>query len=140
MLLFQDIISDDEIVSDAYPMFVLIFSASSPVLTLHSKEIDDIVYEVDAQMIVVKKGADVDIGTYAASRLCILSFTNSRSLAIGANPSAEDAADDLEEGAESVNNLVYSFRLQSTQFDKKSYLTHLKVPFASAFSFHFRGS
>src|SRR4051812_3200980 len=25
-----------------------------------------------------------------------------------------------------VNNVVYAFRLQSTEFDKKSYLTHLK--------------
>lgn len=29
MLLFTDLISDDEIVSDAYPMFVLINCASS---------------------------------------------------------------------------------------------------------------
>ncbi|KZV75181.1 translationally controlled tumor-associated [Peniophora sp. CONT] len=89
MLLFTDVLSDDEIVSDAYPI----------------KLIDDIVYEVDAQMITVKKGVDVDIG---------------------ANASAEEGGEELEEGAETVNNLVYSFRLQSTQFDKKSYLTHLK--------------
>lgn len=59
--------------------------------------------------------------------ISILRFTDSR-FATGANPSAEDGADgELEEGAETVNNLVYSFRLQPTQFDKKSYLTHLKV-------------
>ena len=46
----------------------------------------------------------------------------------GANPSAEDNEDGaLEEGAETVNNVVYSFRLQQTSFDKKSYLTYLKV-------------
>jgi hypothetical protein len=32
----------------------------------------------------------------------------------------------LESGAEQVNNVVHSFRLQKTQFDKKSYLSHLK--------------
>lgn len=47
----------------------------------------------------------------------------------GANASAEEAADDLEEGAVQVNNVVNSFRLQSTQFDKKSYLSHLKGTF-----------
>lgn len=45
----------------------------------------------------------------------------------GANPSADDQEEALEEGAAQVNNVVYSFRLQSTQFDKKSYLTYLKV-------------
>ena len=33
----------------------------------------------------------------------------------------------MEEGAKTVNNVVHSFRLQSTVFDKKSYLTYLKV-------------
>lgn len=46
---------------------------------------------------------------------------------IGANPSAEDQDEALEDGAAQVNNVVYSHRLQSTAFDKKSYLVHLKV-------------
>lgn len=33
----------------------------------HSKEVDDIVYEVDCQLITVKPGADVDIGKYYPS-------------------------------------------------------------------------
>ena len=45
----------------------------------------------------------------------------------GANPSAEEQEDALEDGAQQVNNVVYSFRLQSTSFDKKSFLTYLKV-------------
>ncbi|RPD67170.1 translationally controlled tumor-associated [Lentinus tigrinus ALCF2SS1-7] len=89
MLLYSDIISGDEMFSDAFPI----------------KEIDDIAYEVDCQLITVKAGADVDIG---------------------ANPSAEEGEEALEEGATQVNNVVYSFRLQSTSFDKKSYLTYLK--------------
>lgn len=68
------------------------------------KLVDDVVYEVDAAKIVVSDG-DVDIG---------------------ANPSAEEAAEALENGAEQVINIVHSFRLQSTQFDKKSYLGYLK--------------
>lgn len=44
----------------------------------------------------------------------------------GANASAEEAEEGVEDGAEQVNNVVNSFRLQSTQFDKKSYLSHLK--------------
>ncbi|KAG9021091.1 hypothetical protein FS837_007586, partial [Tulasnella sp. UAMH 9824] len=88
MLLYEDIISGDELFSDAFPM----------------KLVDDIVYEVDCAMIVVKDG-DVDIG---------------------ANPSAEEVEEALEDGAQQVNNVVHSFRLQSTGFDKKGYLTHLK--------------
>jgi propanediol dehydratase large subunit len=68
------------------------------------KEIDDIAYEVDAANIVVQEG-DVDIG---------------------ANPSAEEQAEALENGGQQVINIVHSFRLQATTFDKKSYLTYLK--------------
>lgn len=46
---------------------------------------------------------------------------------IGANPSAEEQEEALEAGASQVNNVVHSFRLQSTQFDKKSFLTYLKA-------------
>lgn len=91
MLLYRDIISGDEMVSDAYKM----------------TEIDDVAYEVDCKMITIKDG-DVDIG---------------------ANPSAEGEDEDggpLEEGAVSVNNVIYSFRLQETSFDKKSYMTYIK--------------
>jgi len=57
-------------------------------------------------VITVKAGADVDIG---------------------GNPSAEEGEEALEEGASQVNNIVHSFRLQTTSFDKKSYLTYLKA-------------
>ncbi|GAW07117.1 translationally controlled tumor-associated [Lentinula edodes] len=89
MLLYSDVVSGDEMFSDAFPL----------------KTVGDIVYEVDCSLITVKAGADVDIG---------------------ANPSSEDADEALEDGATQVNNVVYSFRLQSTSFDKKSYLTYLK--------------
>ena len=46
---------------------------------------------------------------------------------IGANPSAEDGGDEgAESSSQTVNNVVYSFRLTETSFDKKSYLSHLK--------------
>ncbi|KAH8118571.1 translationally controlled tumor-associated [Phellopilus nigrolimitatus] len=90
MLLYSDIISEDEMFSDAFPM----------------KLVDDIVYEVDCQLITVKAGADIDIG---------------------ANPSAEEQEEAAgEEGATQINNVVHSFRLQSTAFDKKGFLTYLK--------------
>lgn len=76
------------------------FSDAFPV-----KIVDDIVYEVECQMITVKKGEDIDIG---------------------ANPSAEEQEEALEDGAVQVNNVAHSFRLQATQFDKKSFLVYLK--------------
>jgi len=91
MLLYQDILTDDEIFSDAFPI----------------KLVDDIVYEIDCSLITVKPGADVDIG---------------------ANPSAEEGGDEgVEDGVIQVNNVVHSFRLQSTAFDKKGYLAYLKA-------------
>jgi hypothetical protein len=90
MLLYKDVLSGDEMFSDAFPI----------------KVVEQIVYEVDCTMITVKQGVDVDIG---------------------ANPSAEEQEDDaLVEGAVQVNNVVHSFRLETTPFDKKSYLTYLK--------------
>ncbi|KAK6460323.1 translationally controlled tumor protein [Scheffersomyces coipomensis] len=88
MIIFTDVVSGDELLSDAYDV----------------KLVDGAVYEADCDMVTVSEG-DVDIG---------------------ANPSAEDAEDDLESGAATVNNVVYSFRLQQTSFDKKSFLTYIK--------------
>jgi hypothetical protein len=45
---------------------------------------------------------------------------------IGANPSAEEADEGTEDTAQTVIDVVHSFRLNETSFDKKSYLTHLK--------------
>ncbi|KAJ1926851.1 hypothetical protein IWQ60_003437 [Tieghemiomyces parasiticus] len=90
MLLYTDIITGDEMVSDAYPIQI----------------VDDVIMEVDCQL-VTKGATQVDIG---------------------ANPSAEGGDDEgvEESGGEQVNNVVDSFRLQSTSFDKKSYLTYIK--------------
>ncbi|KAK2594541.1 hypothetical protein QQS21_007760 [Conoideocrella luteorostrata] len=68
------------------------------------KEVDGIVYEADCAMI-TEQAVNVDTG---------------------ANASAEEADEGVEDAAVKVNNIVHSFRLQSTSFDKKSYLTYLK--------------
>ncbi|KAL2706897.1 hypothetical protein KLU848_4501 [Kluyveromyces marxianus] len=68
------------------------------------KEVDGVIYEADCDMI--KVGGD--------------------NIDIGANPSAEDGDEDLEDGTEMVNNIVHTFRLQQTSFDKKSFLTYIK--------------
>ncbi|CAG8448941.1 10012_t:CDS:2 [Ambispora leptoticha] len=70
------------------------------------KEVDDFAYEADGRLITVKAGADVDIG---------------------ANPSAEEQEEALEEGSTQVIDIVHAFRLQSATFDKKSYMSHIKV-------------
>lgn len=44
----------------------------------------------------------------------------------GANASAEEAEEALDDQDTKVNNIISSFRLQSTSFDKKSYLAYLK--------------
>ncbi|KAF7937566.1 uncharacterized protein EAE98_001880 [Botrytis deweyae] len=68
------------------------------------KEVDGVVYEVNCSMITI--GA-VNVDT-------------------GANASAEEAEEGTEDGEQKVNDVVNSFRLNSTSFDKKSYLSHLK--------------
>lgn len=89
------------------PVYRKVASESPLISKLHiyRKEIDDIVYQIDAALIIVKEGE----------------------VNIGGNPSAEEQEEALENGAQQVNNVVHSHRLQKTVFDKKSYLTHLKV-------------
>ncbi|EME47225.1 hypothetical protein DOTSEDRAFT_122601, partial [Dothistroma septosporum NZE10] len=70
------------------------------------KEVDGAVYEADCKKISVGVG-DIDIG---------------------ANASAEGGDDDgAEDQAAQVIDVVHSFRLNETSFDKKSYLSHLKT-------------
>ncbi|KTW26661.1 hypothetical protein T552_02670 [Pneumocystis carinii B80] len=88
MLLYRDIVSGDELISDAYNL----------------KEVDDVLYEVDCAMVQIKQG-EVDIG---------------------ANPSAEGDEEITEDGVETVNNVVYSFRLVSTTYTKKDYQVYIK--------------
>ncbi|KAK4040879.1 Mss4-like protein [Parachaetomium inaequale] len=88
MIIYKDILSDDEIISDSYDL----------------KEVDGVVFEADCAMI-TEGAVNVDIG---------------------ANASAEEAEEALEDTAVKVNNIVNSFRLQETSFDKKGYLAYLK--------------
>jgi hypothetical protein len=73
------------------------------------KEIDGIVYEADCKRISVG-GETIDIG---------------------ANPSAEEGEEALDDTTQTVLDVAHSFRLQETSFDKKSYLSHLKSMFYS---------
>ncbi|KYK61866.1 Translationally-controlled tumor protein [Drechmeria coniospora] len=88
MLIYNDILTGDEIISDSYDL----------------KEVDGVMYEADCAMI-TEEAVSVDTG---------------------ANASAEDGEEAMEDQAIKVNNIVHSFRLQSTQFDKKGYLAYLK--------------
>ncbi|ORZ15077.1 translationally controlled tumor protein [Absidia repens] len=76
-----------------------LFSDAYPI-----KLIDDIAYEVDCAMVTVGEG-EIDIG---------------------ANPSAEGGEEAAESTSQTVNNVIYSFRLSETSFDKKSYMTYIK--------------
>lgn len=71
------------------------------------KEIDGTVYEADCKKITI----------------------GNENIDIGANPSAEEADEGIDESAQTVLDVVHSFRLNETQFDKKSYLGHLKSTF-----------
>ncbi|KAI9730054.1 MAG: hypothetical protein M1834_006046 [Cirrosporium novae-zelandiae] len=93
MIIYKDLLTDDEIVSDTWNL----------------KEVDGVVYEIDAKK--VKK-------------------SGTESFDIGANPSAEGGDD--EEGGDSqeewVLDVVDAFRLQEMSgFDKKTYSSSLKT-------------
>ena len=73
--------------------------------TYRLKEVDDVVYEVDCRK--VTKGAD--------------------NIDIGANPSAEEQEEALEEGTTQVIDVVDGFRLTLMSFgNKKDFQSQLK--------------
>ena len=69
----------------------------------------------------------MSISVRLLASLCIWPIYANAAQIAGANPSAEEVEEALEDGASQVNNVVHSFRLQPTSFDKKSYLVYLKV-------------
>ncbi|KAF2764505.1 microtubule/calcium-binding protein [Teratosphaeria nubilosa] len=69
------------------------------------KEIDGVIYEADCKKIAVG-GETFDTG---------------------ANASAEEAEEGADDQVQQVIDVVHSFRLNETSFDKKSYLGHLKT-------------
>ncbi|KAJ2777210.1 hypothetical protein H4R18_005265 [Coemansia javaensis] len=87
MIVFKDIISKDELFSDALPI----------------KEVGA-AYEVDCAIITI--GA-VEVNT-------------------GANASAEEAAEALDDEAKTGINVVLSHNLAPTNFDKKTYMVYIK--------------
>ncbi|KAF2183767.1 microtubule/calcium-binding protein [Zopfia rhizophila CBS 207.26] len=89
MIIYKDLITGDEIISDSYNL----------------KEIDGVAYEADCKKITI----------------------GNENIDIGANPSAEEADEGIEDSAQTVIDVVHSFRLSETSFDKKSYLSHLKT-------------
>ncbi|KAJ2898804.1 hypothetical protein GGI21_002946 [Coemansia aciculifera] len=99
MLVYKDAISEDELFTDA---FVITGKTEK---TAKTEEVDPFIYEVDCKMITV---GPTEVNT-------------------GANASAEDAEEALEDGSSLVNNVIYSNRLQeSSKFDKKSYMVYIK--------------
>jgi len=71
------------------------------------KEVDDIVYEVESKVVTVEEG----------------------NYNTGANASEDpDAEKDevVDANARTVNNVLDAHRLQTTSFDKKSYMTYIK--------------
>ncbi|EGX96960.1 translationally-controlled tumor protein [Cordyceps militaris CM01] len=115
MLIYKDILTDDEIVADSYDV----------------KLVDDIVYEVDCAMITegaisVKKKSEKNKRQQWECWEMLRGTINSISDNTGANASAEEVEESVEDADVKVNNIVNSFRLQSTQFDKKGYLVYLK--------------
>lgn len=89
MIIYKDLITGDEIISDSYNL----------------KEIDGVAYEADCKKITI----------------------GNENIDIGANPSADEAEEGVDDNARTVIDVVHSFRLNDTSFDKKSYLSHLKT-------------
>jgi len=66
----------------------------------------------------------IDGAVYEAD--CTKINVGGESFDVGGNPSAEEGEEANDDAAQTVIDVVHSFRLNETSFDKKSYLGHLK--------------
>jgi len=89
MIVYRDILSGDEVCSDAFPF---------------SEVEDGMIYEFVGKKITIDA---VNVDT-------------------GANASQEEQEEGADDQAAQVINVVYSCKLQETQFDKKSYMAYIK--------------
>ena len=122
MLLYADVVSGDEMFSDAFP--VCVSRPSTRTSTSPPPQQADRRHRLRGQLPTHRRQAGRRRRHwYVPSFRCI----PSTHLHTGANPSKEEQAEALEDGATQVNNVVHSFRLQSSAFDKKSYLAYIKV-------------
>lgn len=91
------------------------------------KEIDDVIYEVEAKVCVE---CLLRILAGFSNSLQMITVSDSDDFDIGANPSADGQGE--EEGtdkstAAQVINIVHAHRLMETSFDKKSYMGYIKA-------------
>lgn len=125
MLLYQDIITEDEMFSDAFPVYA---ACPSP----QTFQLTTIQEDRRWHCLWGRLCHDLHQGQRCRYRFahCWFSvYIRPINRHPGANPSAEEQDEALEDGAKTVNNIIYSFRLQPTVFDKKTYLSHLKACF-----------
>ncbi|KAI9893278.1 MAG: hypothetical protein M1814_000407 [Vezdaea aestivalis] len=87
------------------------------------KEIDNAVYEVDCKMITI--GGE-NVGRRAIAQAYLFVLLTFGLSDIGANPSAEEADEGTDDQKQQVIDIVHSFRLVQTNYDKKQYTSHLK--------------
>jgi len=126
-------------ISDAYDLDWVIVKPDGEIYVKKAAEVGEIQKQADIARAKNKEIKDkdkkIEIPTVLAEGEILIAYEAEAKMITlgavevntGANASAEEADEGLEDAAEQVNNVVNSFRLQSTQFDKKTYLGHLKV-------------
>lgn len=101
MRVYFDVFSNDEMLSDSYP-----------IVSIHN----DVVFEVQSSL-TTKGGEKIDIGRSEATY----------AIAGAERDDAGDEEDKVEDVAESVIDLVDKFGLNITQYTKKEYTVYIKA-------------
>jgi hypothetical protein len=101
----EDLITGDEMFSDGFPI----------------KEVDNIVYQVDCQDVVVRETVDGMYWPPLRIKFSISCYIRNGLTNLKKDPEAME-----DEEAKIVNNVVDTFKLKKTTFTKRAYLTYLK--------------
>lgn len=122
MLIYKDILSGDEMLSDSYDITVRAFRAprarvSPP--SCHPRAADPpcapcsaVLSAQESEIFLEVQGKWVTLGDVEVN--------------IGANASAEEPEEELESSAKKVVDIVDAFRLQETSWDKKGFMGYIK--------------
>lgn len=128
MLIFKDIITDDELFSDAYPLKPCNADQIEKLATSHEGDALEEQKKEDLAWLRLsdeerQKIEDDSILYFVEGAFITEGPVN---VDTGANASAEEAEEALDDQTVRVINVVNNGRLQSTSFDKKSFTVYIK--------------
>lgn len=128
MLIFKDVITGDELLSDAYPLKPCNADAIEKLATVNEGDALEEQKKSDLAFLRLSDEERQKLEDDSILYFVEAAFITEGPVQVdtGANASAEEAEEGVEDATNRVINVVNNGRLQSTSFDKKSFTVYIK--------------